>query len=270
METTELKSSSRKPPIYHNQMTNLKDIYEQIDISSESQNDERSERASTPLPKDTFPNIRVIQEISHSSVEANADLEEDLNSSLDSIDMDCKRLKLDNSFETVESGEYPNSPRKYEDGEKIESPESPEECNTIDTTNSGVFIVESHKQTSFQSIDSAIITEYLEQIANEDADSYFVTPPGPLKRINTFSASPLNDLEERREVSVPPEKPEVKNSYGRYPSQPFQVRLPGYAARLMTVALSQSAPGLDCGCRRVGYGRGHGCTTKLAKMYFGF
>ena len=99
-------------------MANIKDIYELIDISSGSKNDEESERASTTLPKNTLPNIRVILEISHSSIEANTDLEEDLNSSLDSIDMDCKPLKLDNSFETVESGEYPNSPRKYEDAEK--------------------------------------------------------------------------------------------------------------------------------------------------------
>ena len=184
--------------------------------------------------------------------------------------MDGKRLKLNNSFETVKSGEYPNSPGKYEYGEIIESPESPDECNTIDITSSGVFIVESHRQTSSQSVDSATITEYLKQVAKDDAVSYFVSPPGPLKRKNTISASPLNDLEERREVSVLPKKPEVKNSYGRYPSQPFQVRFPGYAARPMTVALSQSAPGLDCGCRRVGYGRGHGCTAKLTKRYFGF
>ena len=94
METTELKCSNRKPPIHHNQLANLKDTYELIDISSESENDERSERASTPLPKDTFRNIRVILEISHSSIEANADLEEDLNSSLDSTDMDCRLLKV--------------------------------------------------------------------------------------------------------------------------------------------------------------------------------
>ena len=136
VEITESKCSNRKPPIHNNQMANLNDIYELIDISSEIKNNERSERASTPLPKDTFPNIRVILEISHSSIEANADLEEDLNSSLGPIDMDCKRLKLDNSFETVESGEYPNSPGKYQDGEIIESPESPDECNTIDITNS--------------------------------------------------------------------------------------------------------------------------------------
>ena len=75
------------------------------------------ERASTPLPSDTFQNIRVILEISDSSVEANADHEEDLNSSLASLDTDCKRLKLSNSFETVESGEYPDSSETNEASE---------------------------------------------------------------------------------------------------------------------------------------------------------
>ena len=225
-------------------MANLKDIYELVDVSSESENEEETDRASTPLPKDAFPNIRVILEFSHSSIEANADLEE--------------------------SGEYPNSHKNYEDGEIIENPESPDECNTNDITNSGIFIVESHRQSSSQSVDSAIITEYLEQVANADADSYLVTPPGPLKRINTITASPLNDLEERGDARIPPGKSVEKNSYGRYPCQKFQLRLPGYAARPMTVALSQSALGLECGCRRVGYGRSHGCTAKLAKRCFGF
>ena len=118
--------------------------------------------------------------------------------------MDCKRLKLGNGFETVELGEYPNSHGNYEDGEIIERPEIPDECNTMGITNPGIFIVESHRQTSPQSVDSAIITEYLEQDANEDVNAYFVTPPGPLKRINTIPVSPLNDLEERRDASVPP------------------------------------------------------------------
>ena len=82
-------------------MASLKDIYELTDISSESENEEMMQRASTPLARDAFPNIRVVLEISHSSVEANADYEEDLNSSLDSIDMNCKRLKLSNSVESV-------------------------------------------------------------------------------------------------------------------------------------------------------------------------
>ena len=142
-------------------------------------------------------------EISHSSVEANADHEEDLNSSLDSLDTDCKRLKLGNSFETVESGEYPDTSENNEAGEIIESPESPDEqpgeYDSNDMTNSEIFVVEGHKRTSTQSV-------------NEDADSYFVTPPGPLKKINTMSMSPLNDLEKRRAVRASPAKSEMKNS----------------------------------------------------------
>ena len=61
-----LKKSSRKSPVYHNQMAHVKEIYELIEVSSESENEEKPERASTPLPKDAFPNIRVILELSHS------------------------------------------------------------------------------------------------------------------------------------------------------------------------------------------------------------
>ena len=74
-----------------------------------------------------FPNFRVTLDISHSSVEAMAEYEKDLNSSLDSIETNCKRLKPSNSFETVESGAYPISFENYEEGEIVESPESPDE-----------------------------------------------------------------------------------------------------------------------------------------------
>ena len=230
------------------------------------------ERASTPLPRDTFPIIRVTLEISHSSVEDNAD-HENPNSSLDSLDTDCKRLKLSNSFETVESREYSNSTENYGVGEIVERPESPdeqlEECDSMDITTSGVFIVEGQKRTSTQSVTSAVIADYLEQVVNEDADSYFVTPPGPLKKINMKPTSPSNDLELRRTVRVCPAKSDMKKNYGRFPTHPFQARHSGYAARPMTVALSQSALGLECGCKRNDYGRCHGCRAKLTKKYIG-
>ena len=200
------------------------------------------ERASTPLPRDTFLNIRVILGISHCYVKANADHEEDLNSSSDSFDTNCKRLKLSNSFGTVESGEYPDFSEDNEVGEIIESPESPdekpEEYDSNDMTNSDVFVVEGHKRTSTQSVTSEVTADYLEQVANEDADSYFVIPPGPLKKMNTKPMSPINDLEVRSEVRASPAKSGMKNSYGRLPSHSFQARLPGYAARPMTVAMS--------------------------------
>ena len=109
-------------------------------------------------------------------------------------------------------------------------------------TNSEVFIVEGHKRTSTQSVTSEVIADYLEQVANEDADSYYVTPPGPLKKINTKAVSPLNDLEQRSAVKASMTNSGMKNSYGRFPSHSFQARLPGYAARPRTVAPSQSAP----------------------------
>ena len=227
------------------------------------------ERASTPLSKDLFPNLRVTLEISHSSVEANADYEENFNSSLDSLETICKRLKLSNSFVSVESGEYPSSTECCEDGEIVESPESPdeeiEETRTEDVTNSEIFIVENHKRPSPRSVTSATVADYLEQIAQEDSNSYFVTPPGQLKKIVLKLVSPLNDLEAKRAVNISP----IKSSCDYPPRNSFQIRQPGYAARPMTVALSQSAPGLDCGCKRIGYGRGHGCTARLAKRYFG-
>ena len=34
--------------------------------------------------------------------------------------------------------------------------------------------------------------------------------------------------------------------------------------------LSQSAPGLGCGCLRIGFGRGHGCTARFEKTYFNY
>ena len=120
-------------------MTSLKDFYELLYISSESENEEESEKDSTPLPKEIFPNLRGTLEISNSSVEANTDFEEDFNSSLDSLGTNCKRLKLSNSFVSVESGEFPSSTENYEDGERVESLESPdeelEEARTDDLTN---------------------------------------------------------------------------------------------------------------------------------------
>ena len=67
---------------------------------------------STPIPRDSQVNPRIIIEIPHSSAEATADDEEYLDLSLDSLETDCKRMKLSDSytsFESVESGEYPQS-----------------------------------------------------------------------------------------------------------------------------------------------------------------
>ena len=233
-----------------------------------------NEKCPKELQRRSLGVQQVVLETSHSSVVAIADHKKDFDSSLDSLETDCTRLRSSNSFETGESGEYQVSSINYENSEIIESPESPVEQPKEDDmnnfTNSGIFIVESHRQPSQQSVTNVVLANYLEQVAREDANSYFVTPQGPLRRVNLQPASPVNNLEAIRTVKKTSTKSRAENNCDYIPHHPFQFRQPGRAARLMTVALSQSAPGLESICKRVGYGRGHGCTAKLAKRYFGF
>ena len=103
-------------------MNNLLDVYELIDISSSSEEEGESTRASTPLPRDNKVYPRIV------AAEATADEEEFLDLSLNSLETECKRMNLSESytsFETVESGQYPVS----ESAEKIiaDSLESPYE-----------------------------------------------------------------------------------------------------------------------------------------------
>ena len=76
-------------------MNNYKNVFELIDISS-SESDEESigERASTPLPRSVQPNFRVVIDVSNSSAEAVADEEECFDISADSLEADCKRMRL--------------------------------------------------------------------------------------------------------------------------------------------------------------------------------
>ena len=208
-------------------------------------------------------------EIPHSSAEATADDEEYLDLSLDSLETDGKRMKLSDSytsFESVESGEYPHSTDSEEAlADSPENPDEQEKGEDNSSLNSGVFVVEGHYAHSSKSVTSTTVADFLEQVARENASSFLVTPPGPLRRVNLRPISPLNDLEER---GIAATSSKGNNNYEPFQCQPFQFRQPGRAFRPMTVALSQSAPGLDCGCRRVGYGRGHGCTAKLVNRYF--
>ena len=78
-----------------------------------------------------------------------ADEEELLDFSLDSLETDCKKIKRSESytsFDTVESGQCPQSTVS---GEVLaDSPESPDEqmeAKDESKSNSGVFIVEDHR-----------------------------------------------------------------------------------------------------------------------------
>ena len=233
-------------------MNNLLDIYELIDISSSSEEEGEITRASTPLPRANKEYPRIIVEILNSSAEATADEEEFLDLSLDSLESECKRMKLSEpytSFETVESGQYPQS-ESPEEIVMAASPESPDESLSSD-----IFVVETSANDK-ESITSSKVAEYLGKVHQEDASSYFSTPTRTPKKINLLQASPLNDLERRVQTNT------------TTPTIASLLRAPGSVNLLTRAALSQPVPGLACGCRRLKIGRGHGSNLRFPKSFF--
>ena len=260
-----IKVSCKERKNFLKKMTHLLEIYELIDISSASEDEtEASERSSTPLPSGSLPNIRVILNVSNSSARAVADEEEYFDVSADSLEADCKRMRLSSSLESLESGELNSASPKSKYSSMKESPDSPDVQEEDDNkSNSEVFVVESHKLPSPQSITSCIINDYLEEVHREkDNVSFFETPPGTPKKIVRKPISPLNDLEKTHNSST------VSSPKTGPPMLTLAPRLPGRASFPRGVALSQPAPGLGCQCRRVGIGRGHGCTLRFPKWYF--
>ena len=173
-------------------MNNLLDKYELIDISSSSEEEGEITRASTLLPRANKEYPRIIVEILNSSAEATADEEEFLDLSLDSLESECKRMKLSEpytSFETVESGQYPQS-ESPEEIVMADSPESPDESLSSD-----IFVVETSANDK-ESITSSKIAEYLGKVHQEDASSYFNTPPGTPKKDNFLAGKPFERLGE--------------------------------------------------------------------------
>ena len=240
-------------------MNSLKNVFELIDISSSEDESEFVERSSTPLPRETIPNYRVILKNSLSSAEAVADEEEYFDVSADSLEASYKKIKLNSSLSSIDSNSYPHQERNdvAQTSEEIpDSPESPDESMSSD-----VFVIE-EAISNEGSISSSKVAEYLEKVHQEDSSSYFITPLGTPMKINIGPASPLNDLEVRRSFDGP------EDTETRPPPLMFLPRQPGIFPR--GVALSQPAPGLDCHCRRLGIGRGHGCSLRFPKWYFNY
>ena len=218
------------------------------------------ETTSTTVPRTYQENYMIVLELFHSSTEALADEEEYFDISADSLESNCKRMKLDSCFESLSPGNRHNSSVESPHSAMAESPENPDELENSNERdaddNSWVFIVESIKPPSTESITSTVIADFLEQVREEDASSYFGIPPGPLKKVNVQLISPLNDLEKRTcTVATTP----------MIASQP---RTPGCVNFLTRAALSQPAPGLACGCRPLKIGRGHGGNPRYPKSCF--
>ena len=241
-------------------MNNYKNVFELIDISSSEDEEGLLERASTPLPRMTIPNYRVMLETSQSSIEATADEEEYFDISTDSLESSCKKMKLNHSLETLEP-EFQNHPECADQRQNEGLPDSPESPD--ESMSSDVFIVE-EVISEENSISSSRVAEYLEQIQQEDHSSYFSTPPGTQRKISFPPATPLNDLEKQHKQD------DSETPVWDLHQRTSLPRLPGRSVFPRGAALSQPAPGLGCSGRRVGIGRGHGCNLRFPKWYFNY
>ena len=155
-------------------MNSPKKVYELIDISSESEEETVIERASTPFPRNSQTNFRIILEIANSSAEAIADEEEYFDISADFLQMNCKRVRLNSTLESLESGELRSTSPGTTHNEIKESPESPDELTEDEEDG---FVVENHRVPNPQSKTSCMIAEYLEQVhREEDGASLFEAP----------------------------------------------------------------------------------------------
>ena len=150
-------------------MEALKKVYELINISSASEEEEMaSERTSTPLPKPQHMNYRVVLEISHSSAGAVADEEEYFDLSAESLENNCKRMRLNSSFESLNAEEFTNARMDKElcpEQEYADSPESPDP-----SLNSDVFVVEKpHAEETSYTLSTRMSTSYNTPSNNRDS-----------------------------------------------------------------------------------------------------
>ena len=212
-----------------------------------------------PLFPERQCQITVILEISLSPAEAVADEEEYFDVSADSLEASYKRIKLNSSLSSIDSNPPPQQEENDEAQTNVEIPDSPESPD--ESMSSDVFVVE-EAISNEGSISSSKVAEYLEKVHQEDSSSYFVTSLGTPRKINFAPASPLNDLEVRHSFG------DSEDNETRFPPQMFLPRQTDVFPR--GVALSQPAPGLGCHCRRVGIGRGHGCSLRFPKWYFNY
>ena len=83
-------------------------------------------------------------------------------------------MRLNSTFESLESGELPSTSPETTHNEIRESAESPDELTEDEEEG---FVVENHRVLSPESKTSCMIAEYLEQVhMEEDGASLFETP----------------------------------------------------------------------------------------------
>ena len=185
------------------------------------------------LSRELIPNYRVVLEVSHSSTEATADEEDCFDISTDSLESNCKKMRLSSSLESFETETHAprQNPTERQDESLLDSPESPDESMCSD-----IFVVEESPNNE-KSITSSRVAEYFDKVQQQDSAFYFITPAGTPRKISFKPVSPLNDFEKECNSSATGASTEL-------PPLTFMPRQPGRGVFPRGVALSQHAPGL--------------------------
>ena len=123
-------------------MNSLKNVYEVTDSASSEDQEELLERVSTYVPRDPIPNYRVVLEISRSSAVAVADEEKHFDMSADSLELNCKRMRLDSNARRVDSELYPQQGDIVETQKDEGLPDRPESPN--ESLMSEVFVLKEY------------------------------------------------------------------------------------------------------------------------------
>ena len=222
------------------------EVVELIKLISPCKSDSNSQAASTPVPKTKGTRRKQTLNLPSASLEEKISDDDELESSIEMIQEKYKRMRLEsdkNSFISLLSEKgYPQS-----------NPESP-------SSQSG-FMEEGQGTNSSDYEEGSVMDTGLaarENSNKENHSPYFISPPGPLKQLEVRVKSSLNDLISPQ-VSMSPQRSQREAVYQAYKQsspacQPFARQF-----RPMTVALSHSAPGLACYCRKTQFGRRHGC-----------
>ena len=230
------------------------EVIELIDLVSPSKSEkETKDESSQPLKVNTTRR-RELYNPSISSLDVTVSGGSELDSSMEIVQENCKRMKLDceetSLISLLSNKDFLPS-----------NPASP-------SSQSG-FIVQGQEPSSsdyYEEDESVLDTQDLLEKNKENSEpaELFITPPGPLRRVVLKENNSLNDLTYPRRIDPEQSKEIITN---RFAPQVWKSSSPSCATqsryvRPMTVALSQSAPGLACSCRRIQFGRGHGCLMK--------
>ena len=230
------------------------EIIELIDLVSPSKSEKETEGEPSQPPRANATRRREMHNPSISSLDVTVSADSELDSSMEIVQENCKRIKLDSEEASLISL---LSNKQF----LLSNPASP-------SSQSG-FIVQGQEPSSsdyYEEKESVLDTRDLLERNKENSEpaEFFITPPGPLRRVKLRENNSLNDLTYPRRAGHAQTREITTNRFSPQTwidNSPFCATQSRHV-RPMTVALSQSAPGLACSCRQIQFRRGHGCLMK--------